>query len=159
MRPNIRPMTGHDKQAIMQILKTTPEFTPEEVLVAEEVIDSYLHEPSGSGYSVLVAEIDSSIVGYVCYGPTPLTKGTWDQYWVAVDPKEQGKGIGHALVSSFEEKIKEANGRLILIETSSKPSYEKTRRFHRNQGYDLISRVPDFYEPGDDRLILQKRLR
>ena len=47
---------------------------------------------------------------------------------------------------------------MILIETSSKPEYEKTRRFHSSRGYEEISRIPDFYEPGDDRLVLQKRL-
>jgi hypothetical protein len=54
--------------------------------------------------------------------------------------------------------MKEAKARLILIETSSKPTYESTGRFYRSQAYELISRIPDFYEPGDDKLTFQKRL-
>ncbi|MFA4835597.1 MAG: GNAT family N-acetyltransferase [Dehalococcoidia bacterium] len=158
MKLNIRTMTIDDKPAVMQILKTTPEFTPAEVVVAEEVLDIYLHDPSGPDYKVLVAEIGSSIKGYVCYGPTPLTDGTWDMYWVAVAPGEQGRGIGGALFAAAEEKMKKARGRLILIETSSKPEYEKTRRFHERQGYELVTRIPDFYSVGDDRLTFQKRL-
>ncbi len=158
MKPKIRPMTSKDKPAIMQILQVTPEFTLGEVAVAEEVLDSYLNDTSGSGYHVLVAEVNSSVVGYICYGPTPLTKGTWDLYWAAVAPQKQGHGIGRALFALAERKIKEAQGRLALIETSTKPEYERTRRFHYSQGYQLACRIADFYAPGDDKLIFQKRL-
>ena len=159
MKQKIRPMTREDKPAIMQILCDTPEFKPAEVCVAEEVIDSYLKDPSGSGYHVLVMEITSSVAGYVCYGPTPLTEGTWDVYWLAVTPELQGRGLGSALLASAEDKIGNAGGRLTIIETSSKPEYEKTRRFHRSQGYELAGRIADFYAPGDARLIFKKRLR
>lgn len=159
MRPQMRPMTGQDKPALMEFLRATPEFKPAEVDVAEEVLDAYLRDPSGSGYQVLVAEVGASVVGYICYGPAPLTEGTWDIYWIAVAPKEQGRGIGKALLALAEAKIKGARGRLALIETSSKPEYERTRRFHRSQGYEMACRIADFYAPGDDKLILQKLLR
>ncbi|MBL7124732.1 MAG: GNAT family N-acetyltransferase [Dehalococcoidales bacterium] len=142
----------------MKILRNTPEFKPSEVVVAEEVIDSYLRDPRGSGYHALVAELDSAIAGYICYGPTPLTEGTWDIYWMAVAQEKQGKGIGGALLAYAEDRIRENQGRLAIIETSSKPEYEKTRRFHLSHGYQVICRIPDFYAPGDDKLILQKRL-
>lgn len=158
MTPQIRPMNSRHKSAIMRILRSTPEFNPAEVVVAEEVLDSYLRDPLGSGYHVLVAEVDSSIVGYICYGPTPMTEGTWDIYWLAVAPEEQGQGIGTALLSSAEAKIKEAQGRLAIIETSSRPQYERTRRFHHRQGYEVVGHIPDFYAPGDGKLIFQKRL-
>ncbi len=159
MQPHIRPMTRGDKPAVMRFLKVIPEFNPVEVTVAEELINSYLGDPSGSGYHILVAEVNSLVRGYICYGPTPLTEGTWDIYWMAVNPEAQGHGLGKALLASAEDKIKDARGRLILIETASKPEYEKTRLFHQSQGYELIACIPDFYEPGDDKLTLQKRLK
>lgn len=159
MALNIRLMTGRDKPAIMRILQNTPEFKPAEVVVAEELLDCYLNNPSISGYYVLVAEVDSSLVGYVCYGLTPLTEGTWDIYWIAVASGKQGQGIGRALLGSAEGKVREAHGRLVFIETSSKPNYEKARRFYQLQGYEVICQVADFYEPGDDKVIFQKRLK
>jgi len=156
---HIRPMTQGDKPGIMRILGTTPEFKPSDVVVAEELIDSYLYDPAGSGYRILIAEVDKIVAGYICYGPTPLTEGTWDIYWIAVAVEKQSQGIGSALLQSAEGKIKEAQGRLVIIETSSTPEYEKTRRFHLGHGYELIARLPDFYAPGDDKLLLQKRLR
>jgi ribosomal protein S18 acetylase RimI-like enzyme len=159
MKIDIRPMTHEDKPHITEILRGTPEFKPFEVSVAEELIDSYLNDPSGSGYHILVAEVDSTVAGYICYGPTPLTEGTWDIYWMAVAREKQGQGIGSALMKSAEKEIVKAKGRLALIETSSTPGYEKTRHFHLSHGYGIVARIPDFYAPGDDKLILQKRLR
>ncbi len=143
----------------MKILRHTPEFKPYEVVVAEELIDSYLEDPLGSGYHILIAEVDSTVAGYVCYGPTPLTEGTWDVYWEAVAQEKRGQGIGSALTKSAEKEIVKANGRLVIIETSATTPYENTIRFHTGQGYDIIARISDFYEPGDDKLIMQKRLK
>ena len=157
MKPKLRAMAADDKPAIMQILRVVPEFMPDEVEVAEEVIDSYLDDPVGSGYHVIIAEVNSIVTGYICYGPTPLTNGTWDLYWMAVAPEKQGLGIGKTLMVSAEEEIKRARGRMAIIETSSKPQYERTRGFHYSRGYKLVCQITDFYAPGDDKLLLQKR--
>lgn len=159
MELKIRPMTAADKPVIMQILKDIPEFLPMEVVVAEEVIDLYLKDSTGSGYHTCVAEVESEIMGYVCYGPTPLTEGTWDIYWIATNPRSQGKGVGRALIEFAEEKIRQSNGRLVFIETASKPEYEKTRRFHYSRGYEMVSQIHDFYAPGDHKMIFQKKIK
>jgi len=159
MKIDIRSMTHEDKPGITKILRSTPEFKPSEVTVAEEVIDSYLKDSVSSSYHILVAEVNSTVTGYICYGPTPLTEGTWDIYWEAVAREMQGRGIGSALMESAEKEIVRAKGRLAIIETSSTPVYEKTRHFHLSHGYEIAACIPDFYAPGDDKLILQKRLR
>lgn len=156
---NIRAMIQADKPGIMQILGNTPEFKPSEVVVAEEVINSYLDEPYRSGYHILVAELDSIVAGYICFGPTPLTEGTWDLYWIVVAADKQRQGIGVALLELAEKKMRKAEGRLALIETSSLPAYERARQFYIRYGYETIGGIPDFYAPGDDKLILQKHLR
>jgi methionyl aminopeptidase len=63
------------------------------------------------------------------------------------------------LMEVTEKEIRKTQGRMAIIETSSKPAYEKTRHFHISHGYEVIARIPDFYAPSDDKLILQKRLR
>jgi ribosomal protein S18 acetylase RimI-like enzyme len=155
---DIRPMVSSDKSPIMEILRNTPEFKPAEVIVAGELIDSYLQQGTASGYYLLTAVDDSTVQGYVCFGDTPLTEGTWDVYWIAVSHDNQGKGIGYALMSAIEDTIKKHNGRLIIIETSSTPEYEKTRRFYHRIGYTIICRIPNYYMPGDDLVIFQKIL-
>jgi ribosomal protein S18 acetylase RimI-like enzyme len=153
----IRPMTSKDKTAVMFILKNTPEFTPAEVVLADEVIDSYLFNPDESGYFILVSEVDSKVVGYVCYGPTPITEGTWDLYWIAVNHEIQGQGVGRNLMKSAENEIRRQKGRLIIVETSSKPGYEKTNLFYQRLDYKEAARIKDFYMIGDDQIIYEKR--
>jgi ribosomal protein S18 acetylase RimI-like enzyme len=149
-------MTAADKPAVMRLLHSTPEFKPVEVEVAEELIDAYLEGPVESGYFILVGVTDSRLAGYVCYGPTPLTTGTWDVYWMAVDRQRQGQGIGKALLAAAESDIEKSGGRLIIIETSSKPDYVRAQRFYSSHGYELHNRITDFYEPGDDKLTYLK---
>jgi len=151
-------MTSRDKGAIMSILQNTPEFTPAEVVLADQVISDYLFNPAESGYFILIAEEDQNIAGYICYGPTPITEGTWDIYWIAVDGTSQGRGIGKKLMAAAEGKIREAKGRLILVETSSKPGYEKTNAFYQRVGYKEACRIREFYAVGDDQIIYEKRL-
>lgn len=158
MIPRIRPLAPRDKPAIVNILKASPEFELHEIDVAAEVIDDYIRDPVHSGYHISVAELDNTIEGYICYGPTPLTKGTWDIYWIAVSPVKKRKGIGKDLLAFAEHRIGTEQGRLILVETSSKPSYEGAHGFYATMGYELVSRISDFYSPKDDKLIFQKRL-
>ncbi len=153
----IRPATKKDKPALIRILKNTPEFTPAEVVLADEVIEAYLFNPAESGYFILVAEIDAKVGGYVCYGPTPITDATWDLYWIAVDHNIQGQGIGKKLMEAAEKEIQQAKGKLILVETSSKPGYEKTNAFYQRIGYRQICRIRDFYAIGDDQILYEKR--
>jgi ribosomal protein S18 acetylase RimI-like enzyme len=153
----LRKMTGEDKPAIMRILRNTPEFLPEEVVVAEEVIDAYLFDPAGSGYYALVAEDGPTIWGYVCYGTAPMTQSTWDIYWIAVARESQGKGIGRQLTAAAEEHIRQFGGKLIMVETSSKENYQRTRRFYQSLGYHLVCQIVDFYAPGDDKVLYEKR--
>jgi ribosomal protein S18 acetylase RimI-like enzyme len=142
----------------MQILKNTPEFKPFEVVVAEEVIDGYLGDPVGTGYQVLISEDDGEVAGYICYGETPCTVGTWDIYWIAVAREKRRMGLGKLLSEAAEKAIKKANGRMAIIETSSTPLYENTRLFYERRGYQTVARIADFYVTGDDKLILKKTL-
>lgn len=151
-------MLEKDKPALMKILGNTPEFKPSEVIIAEEVIDSYLNNPAYSGYYIIVAEEGPEITGFACYGPTPMTDNTWDLYWEAVSREKQGNGIGSSLIEKAETEIMNTGGRMILIETSSTPAYEKTRRFYLGNGYSEVARITDFYSPGDDKIIFRKIL-
>jgi GNAT superfamily N-acetyltransferase len=156
MTPAIRPLVSRDKPAVLQILKSLPEFEPHEVVVAEELIGAYLQDGEKSGYYLLVYDSGSSIEGYICYGPTPLTRGTWDIYWIAVSPAMKGKGLGTALMNKAEENIVKAGGNLAIVETSSKPLYENTRMFYNRRKYSVICQIRDFYSKGDDKVMLGK---
>ncbi len=153
----IRPLQADDKADIMRILQNTPEFQPFEIPVAEELIDAFLKDGTGSGYEISVADFDRKVAGYVCYGKTPLTQGAWDIYWIAVDHNYQGKGIGKKLMATAENHLRQQGGYLIIVETSSKSAYNKTRQFYIDNGYQEAARIVGFYSKDDDKVIYQKR--
>jgi ribosomal protein S18 acetylase RimI-like enzyme len=159
----IRPATLRDRDRIQEILVATARFTEEEVRCAMELVDLANEHPEKGDYIVHVLEEPESgpkrhVQGYVCYGPTPLTDGVFDLYWIAVDPKQQGQGIGQLLLRFVENEVRRQRGRMLLIETSSKESYSPTMRFYERSGYDEISRIKDFYRIEDDKVVFCKKL-
>jgi len=156
----VRPMAPSDKPAVMDLVKATDMFTPAEIEVAEELIDIYLLRPDQKDYHVVVVEIpDGGVGGYMTWGPTPLAEGGFDLYWMAVSPKQQGRGLGKELVRWLERTVADLDGRLIIIETAGQPKYNSTQQFYLRLGYKEVARVPDFYKPGDDRIIYTKYIR
>ena len=153
----IRKMLPEDKAPVMKILETTGMFSKEEVAVAEELIDIFLKNKDHKDYIIYVSDEDKTVTGYVCYGPTPATEGTFDLYWIAVSPNHQNKGIGKKLLAFVEKEVADKTGRMIIIETSSRGKYTPTQEFYKRNSYSIEARIAGFYSPGDDRLIFAKR--
>jgi ribosomal protein S18 acetylase RimI-like enzyme len=161
----IRPLRRDDRPSIERILRETKVFLEMEVLCALELIDVYLNNAEQKDY-ILACAVDETDqpAGYVCYGPTPLTAGTYDLYWIAVDPTWHGRGVGSLLMEHVERQVGTAASsaepaRLLIIETSSLPRYESARQLYYRHHYREVARIPDFYADGDDRVIYAKRFR
>lgn len=150
-------MRPEDVEGLVQITADTGFFRPDEVVVAREVLTESVKKDSGD-YQVHVASDAERLTGYICFGPTPMTNGTWDIYWIAVAPSHQGQGIGHSLMRLAEAEIRRMRGRMVVLETSSQEMYEPTRRFHRSLGYQEVSSIPDFYDVGDAKVTFAKTL-
>lgn len=153
----IRLAAPQDRQPLAELLGRIETFSPPEVACALELIDLAL-TPNNPDYQVLVAVRDERVMGYICYGPTPMTDGTFDLYWIASDPQVRGQGVGAALVSGMEGELRRRGGRLIRVETSAMEAYGPTRGFYKSMQYQEEARFRDFYKVGEDLIILSKRL-
>ncbi len=153
----MRSLKSTDLTPLTRILKETGAFTEPEVECAVELLNIVLDQPAQQDYQVAVAEHDGQVAGYILYGPVPLTVGNYDIYWIATDPKVQGKGLGRQLMEYAEIEAQKKGAYMVSLETSSQGGYERTRRFYDQAGYTEESRIRDFYKPGDDRLTYIKR--
>lgn len=142
-----------------ELLKKIKVFNKEEIKVATEIAKEYLKKGKRSGYDFLLAKENGSVVGFICFGPTPLTKSTYDLYWIAVKSNFQGKSIGKKLLEKCEEKIIKYKGKIIIAETSSTKKYEKARKFYESQGFKKIAEIKNFYKFKDNKLIYVKYLK
>lgn len=154
----LRQAEGGDRERVMAMLHEAGVFRPEECLVGEEVFQDGILRGPASGYFSLVAETNGLVRGWLCHGPVPCAVATHDIYWIVTASGHQGRGIGSALLRRAEEDIRQQGARLIAVETSGSPLYAPTRSFYLRHGYTVEAILRDFYQPGDDKVILTKRL-
>ncbi|MDQ2666681.1 MAG: GNAT family N-acetyltransferase [Gemmatimonadota bacterium] len=171
---HFEPLRASDRQRVSDILIATDAFAEDEIAVALELFDEVharVTDPHAEGtafaisashkadYELVGAYDDEGLLlGYACFGPTPSTNGTYDLYWLAVHPEAQGRGAGRQLVRWVEQHLARRGARLLVVETSSRTSYTRTREFYTRAGYAETARVRDFYAPADDRIIFTTRL-
>jgi ribosomal protein S18 acetylase RimI-like enzyme len=139
---------------LREILDATAVFRPDEVQVALELFDDAI---SGD-YEFLGGFDQDDLVAYACFGATPGTDRTFDLYWIAVHPNAQRHGGGSRLLAAVEQQLRDRGARLLVVETSSRPEYDATRRFYLARGYQEVARMRDYYALGDDRVIYTKAL-
>lgn len=154
-REAARPEDLHE---VGRLVRATGFFSEEEIGIAVELVGERLAKGDTSGYSFLFAEDVERLTGYACFGRIPGTVHSYDLYWIAVDPGFQGKGVGRRVMEGAEAIILRDGGRLVYADTSSRSQYEPTRRFYVSCGYHQAAFLPDFYAPGDGKVIYMKSL-
>lgn len=149
-----------DGAAIRRLVETAGVFSPAEVAIACELIEERLARGlAATGYHFLFAEEERGRpLGYACFGPIPLTQGSWDLYWIAVDPRQRGRGIGRRLMAEVERRAAAAGAVALFIDTSGRPDYGAARAFYAALGYRVAAEFPDFYAPGDAKVVFRKGL-
>jgi len=152
----IRPAGGDDRHQLFTLIATIDNFTAEEKDLAREVIDDGLASKK-NGYHILVAvDSENSLIGFICFGPIPITVNRWDLYWIAVAPALSRRGVGTRLLRAMEEKL--GKGARVYVDTSATSGYAKARSFYERQGYEVACVLPDFYRVGDDKVVYCKDL-
>lgn len=156
MSCSLRPVGRAQRARLEQLVAATGLFRPKEVATAVELLDEAL--AGDEDYRFVGAFDGEELAGYACWGPTPGTVGTWDLYWIVVDARRQGTGVGTQLLGEVERRLTTHDARLLVVETSSRADYAPTRGFYERRGYTRAAIIPGFYAPGDDLVIYLKDL-
>jgi len=147
-----------DVGRVRSLVVSTGFFSAAEVEIAGELVTERLAKGVRSGYHFILAERGSGLVAYACYGPIDGTQTSFDLYWIAVAPEEQRKGLGVQVFNRAEAAMRKAGARHIYADTSSSDRYATTRGFYQRMGFCEEARLPDFYGPGDGKVIYVKTL-
>ncbi len=148
-----------DAALVRELAQESGGFSAGDIEIAVELVQERLARGlAASGYHFLFAEEGSDPSGYACYGPIPLTTASWDLYWIAVPKNVQGNGVGRRLMAEVERQAKAFGATHIYIDTSGRADYARSQAFYKAAGYRLAANLPDFYAPGDAKLIFAKGL-
>lgn len=170
-------LRAHDPRRIRSLVAQTANFTAEEVDVAEELAQETLRQGVRSGYEFVLMDTPQGLqassvpvkegrgagtgmglLGYACFGRIPCTCSSWDLYWIVVAPQAQGLGVGRLLLEDVEKRVQAAGGERLFAETSSLARYASARQFYVRMGFAQRALFPDFYAPGDAKLVFEKQL-
>ena len=148
-------MTRFDVAAIKRIADATGLF-PSSML--DDMISPYLVGESKHLWVACEAESAYAAVGFAYCEPERMTVGTWNVLAIGVLPEHQGRGIGAAIMGYLEQLLRRSGQRILLVETSATPEFQRTREFYRNLRHTAEARIRDYYDAGDDKIVFWKRL-
>ena len=121
-----------DAAAVGALVRETGFFSEEEQQVAIELVEETLLRGAASGYEFVFTDDPDDpgkLLGYACFGPIPATRSSYDLYWIAVAPSQQGKGLGAKLLQRSRAPCVESGATQMFLDTSGRPQYVPTRSF------------------------------
>jgi ribosomal protein S18 acetylase RimI-like enzyme len=146
-------MSRNDLSAVSSIVDNTGLF-PSEMLA--DMAEPFLSETEPHIW-LTACEVDD-VLGFAYCEPERMTDGTYNLLAIAVDPERQSGGIGQLIVTAVEQAVCDLGARVLLVETSSLPEYERTRSFYDQLGYGREAVIREFYAEGEDKIVFWKHL-
>ena len=157
----IRPAEPRDIPAIKTIAIDAKMFDADGATFVDDVVTGILDGTLHDHHFVVCEASDATVIGAAYFAPEPFSDRMWNLYFIAVHPRQQGNGVGAALLDHVEHQLRQAGpdtAQVLIIETSSTDQYARTREFYPKQGYLQEARIRRFYGPDDDKVVYWKLL-
>ncbi len=151
-------VTPGDVDRVRSLVAGTGFFNAAEIEHAADLVSERLAKDMRSGYDFVLAERCAALVAFACYGLIYGTRDSFELYWIAVAPEEQGRGLGREVYGRAEAAMREAGASHVYADTSSSDRYAPTRGFYQRLGFHEEARLADFYAPGDGKIVYVKPL-
>jgi ribosomal protein S18 acetylase RimI-like enzyme len=150
----IRAARDTDRPDVLDLAADSGLFDASGAALVGERFDAFV---LGDESAWFIAD-DPGPAGVVYCAPEPLTDRCWNVLMLAVRPAAHGRGVGQALMRHIEAAFSVRGARLLLVETSGLPAFERPRRFYAGLGYREVARIPDYYAAGDDKIVFTRML-
>jgi ribosomal protein S18 acetylase RimI-like enzyme len=149
----IRAIARADLPALKAVIASSDLFPPE---MLDDMTAGFLGEEETTDCWLTLDDGEPAALAYVA--PERMTSGTWNLHLIAVRANRQGRGYGALLLSHIERDLASRGERVLLVETSGLPTFERTRTFYERCGYVREARIRDFYQAGEDKIVFWKAL-
>ena len=150
-----------DRAELLDLAASTGLFSLEEAAgLLGSVIDGLADRSLPTGHTAFAATWeDGRIASWAYFAPDPYSEGVWNLWWIGVHPEFHRLGIATRMLRECERQVGENAGRVLIVETSDHEALGPARALYLKNGYGERGRVPDFYGPGDSKVIFSKSLR
>ncbi len=148
----VRPARSTDRPAILELLDRLEGFRPEERELLRERLLSATEKGRRTAARSLVLASRGRIGGFICWHQSSQPFGVFVLDGFGVDRELRGRKWSRKLLEEAEQIIRQAGGRLIFAELSSRPEFVFARHALFRLGYRVTGDVPDFYRDGSSRL-------
>jgi ribosomal protein S18 acetylase RimI-like enzyme len=108
------------------------------------------------GTSFVAEDGEGELLGFVCGFLSQTAQDEAYIHFVGVDPDARGDGLGRVLYERFFEEVRGEGRSVVRCVTS--PVNRRSVAFHEALGFEVDRVVPDYDGPGEDRVLLVKRL-
>jgi len=153
---NLRPMYMSD---LPQVLKIIDAHDDDDAESAEA-------DYQKNGFdNQFVLEAAGKVVGVTGYREVAATDNTYWLSWTYLDESMRGQGLGKGMLTELLDILRKANGRKIFVKVSNYEDpedgkvYEKALNVYQSIGFEAELTGEDFYDDGEDQLILGLVLR
>lgn len=108
--------------------------------------------PRVFGDACLVADDDGRLLGYAIGALESRRRADGWVLSVAVLPEARGRGLGEALTRSCVAALEQGGARLVRLTVA--PDNASALRLYRRLGFVADEELPDFFGPGQHRLLM-----
>ncbi len=149
--PELRTMYMSDLPKVLAIIEQHDEDDGEsaDADFTENGLDNYF-----------VIDIDDTVAGVTGFTEVAGTDKTFWLGWTYLEESQRGQRLGKRMVSDLLEKLRAINGRKVFVKISDYEDpeggkiYEPALRMYQALGFTLEVTNNDFYDVGENQLIL-----
>lgn len=154
MNDKIRAVTQSDTDKLKKVVDSS-ELFPSEYL--DEMISDYFNNPDTEDIWFTYIENNKQVaIGYCV--PEKLTDGTCNLLAIGVSQDSQRNGVASEMMKYIEQLLKQKDGRILIVETSSDDAQIGARNFYQKIGYTQAAVIKDFWKDEEDKIVFWKKL-
>jgi len=150
----IRAVLRDDVDELKKVVDSCGLFPSE--FLDEMIFDFFTNDQSQDIWFTFVENNTPHAIGYCV--PEEFTNGTYNLLAIGVSSEYQRSGIATEMMRYIENLIKQKEGRLLIVETSSDEAQMRARNFYNKMGYKQMAVIEDFWNDGEDKIVFWKKL-